>query len=175
MPTIPRALTNTLTTGSAASLLSLLMLALGARREAQAIAAPMNAISHWFYGKRAYTIDDASLKHTGVGVVVHHLSALVWGALFEAVLKGLAKRRRPVATHIGKATKDRAPVGGVGAGPLLVGAAAVTAVAALTDLKLVPERLTPGFENRLRPGSVALVYVAFAAGLAIAAAAARRD
>jgi hypothetical protein len=175
MPSISRAITNTLTSGSAASLLSLLMLAFGGRRESQTAAAPVNAISHWFYGKRAYTLDDPSFKHTGVGVLVHHLSALVWGALFEAVLKAFVKRRRPLAAASGLASKELTPLAGVGVGPLLVGAAAVTAVAALTDLKLVPERLTPGFENRLRPGSVALVYVAFAAGLALAAAASRRD
>ena len=50
-------------------------------------------------------------------------------------------------------------------------AVAVTAVAALVDLKVVPEWLTPGFERRLSRPSLAGVYVGFAAGLALGACA----
>jgi hypothetical protein len=57
---------------------------------------------------------------------------------------------------------------------IVADAAVVTAVAALTDLRLVPPRLSPGFENRLRPTSVTAVYVAFGTGLALAGMAALR-
>jgi hypothetical protein len=50
-------------------------------------------------------------------------------------------------------------------GNALVDAAAVSALAAVVDLKLVPHRLTPGFQERLSSKSLALVYGSFAAGL----------
>ena len=50
-----------------------------------------------------------------------------------------------------------------------VTAAVVTAIGAFTDLRLVPPRLSPGFEHRLSKTGVALVYLGFACGLALAA------
>jgi len=47
-------------------------------------------------------------------------------------------------------------------------------VAALVDLRLVPERLTPGFERRLSRRSLAWTYVGFGAGLALAGLLAQR-
>jgi hypothetical protein len=49
----------------------------------------------------------------------------------------------------------------------LLDAAAVTAVAAVVDFKVVPERLTPGFEKRLTPFSVTIAYGALAVGMAL--------
>ncbi|MDI1261530.1 hypothetical protein [Aquabacterium sp.] len=46
----------------------------------------------------------------------------------------------------------------------------MTAVAALADFKMVPERLTPGFEHHLSRKSLWLTYGVFAAGLALALA-----
>jgi hypothetical protein len=91
-----------------------------------------------------------------------------WGLLYQAVLRRLASRVRGVTAP---SPAGRAPLS---TAAILGGAAAVTAVAALTDLKLVPSRLTPGFERRLRSRSVFLVYLAFGAGLALAAAATLR-
>ena len=63
------------------------------------------------------------------------------------------------------------------AGPaaLAAGAAGITAVAAVTDFKLIPERLTPGFEHRLSTRSLVLTYALFATGLALGAIATRRS
>jgi hypothetical protein len=55
-----------------------------------------------------------------------------------------------------------------------VDAAAVTALASVVDLKLVPSRLTPGFERRLSKRGLAMVYLAFGAGLLLAAGASQR-
>lgn len=52
-------------------------------------------------------------------------------------------------------------------GTLVAGAIGITALAAVTDFKLVPERLTPGFEHRLSTPSLVLTYALFAAGLAL--------
>ena len=46
-------------------------------------------------------------------------------------------------------------------------AVVVSGVAAVVDFKLMPPRLTPGFERRLSRPGVVWVYVALAAGLAL--------
>ncbi|NIM42680.1 MAG: hypothetical protein GTN84_04710 [Hydrogenophaga sp.] len=57
----------------------------------------------------------------------------------------------------------------------LCDAAAVTVLAACVDLQWVPPRLTPGFERRLRRGSLTGVYLASGAGLALAGLLSARD
>jgi hypothetical protein len=59
-------------------------------------------------------------------------------------------------------------------GNAVLDAAAVTAAAAVVDLQVVPERLSPGFERRLSPGSVAWVYILFGIGLAVTGSIASR-
>ena len=59
--------------------------------------------------------------------------------------------------------------GAYGAADRWATAGVVTAIAAFTDLRLVPPRLSPGFEHRLSKAGVALVYLGFACGLALAA------
>jgi uncharacterized membrane protein YccF (DUF307 family) len=115
--------------------------------------AGMNAVSHWVWPEKALRVNEPSLRYTGTGAVVHVMSSLLWAALYGWWLE--AGGRRSVADAAAKA-------------------AAVTSVAALVDLKLVPERLTPGFERRLSTRSVALVYASFGAGL-LAGALALRD
>jgi hypothetical protein len=109
-------------------------------------AAPLNAAMHWFFPQRALQRDDASLAYTGGGAAVHLASASLWGAVYAWLRR---QRQAPTVTN---AVTD---------------AAAVTAVAALVDLKLVPPRLTPGFEHRLSKRSLWWVYGTFAVGLAI--------
>jgi hypothetical protein len=48
----------------------------------------------------------------------------------------------------------------------MLGAAAVSAVAYVTDYHLVPRRLTPGWEHRVSGKSLAAVYGVLALGLA---------
>ena len=168
-------LLNAFTSGSVASILSSLVLAGRGRRETPSAAAPINAVSHWLYGRRAYRADTPSTRHTLLGFGIHHLSAVFWGFLFEALLERLERREGPTTkastgVPIAAVVRLRHPT----AAELGAAAAAVTALAALTDLRLVPERLTPGFQHRLRPASVGLVYLGFAAGLALGAAAMRR-
>lgn len=139
--------------GAAAGSLSAAVLAWRGRAETGSPVAPMNAVSHWFFGREALRRDEATLDHTATGTAVHYLSALFWAVGFGALR---AARRQPTAANAA------------------VDAAAVTALAATVDLRLVPERLTPGFERRLSSGSLTLVYVAFAAGLALADIALRR-
>ena len=127
---------------------SSLALAWRSRRDTGRTSAGFNAVSHWLWPEKALKVDEPSLRYTGTGAAVHVMSSLLWAALY-----GWWVNHSERTSVTGAAAK----------------AAAVTSVAALVDLKLVPERLTPGFERRLSPTSVSLVYGAFAAGLLAAA------
>src|SRR5205085_3747894 len=134
--------------GTLAGMLSAAVLAWRGRVENAHAAAPLNAPAHWFFGGESLHRDGVSLRHTLTGFAVHQASSLFW-ASFHGLLQ--ARRRRS------------------GPADALVDAAAVTAVAAVVDLRLVPERLTPGFEHRLSRASLVGVYVAFALGLSLSA------
>ncbi len=118
------------------------------RAENQSPAAPVNAVSHWLWGDKALARDRPSLRYTASGALVHGVSSMLWGAAFAWLRR---RRRRPTLANAA------------------VDAAAVSALASVVDLQLVPPRLTPGFERRLSKRSLLLVYGAFAAGLLLAA------
>jgi len=142
-----------LASGTLASLLSAAVLAWRGRAETPSAAAPLNAPAQWLFGRQSLHRDGVSARHTGVGFLVHEASSLWWAAFHELLQ---ARRRR-----ITPATA-------------VADAAAITALAAVVDLRLVPARLTPGFEHRLSRRSLVGVYAAFAAGLAFATLLRRR-
>lgn len=115
--------------------------------------APVNAIAHWFWPRSAPRQDLPSMRFTLTGIAVHFAAALLWCGLYE----GLRSLRRDA-----------------GAADAAFDAAAVSAAAAAVDLACVPDRFTPGFEKRLTPTSLCLVYGGFAAGLALAGLASLR-
>ncbi len=116
------------------------------RLENGSAAAPTNATSHWVWGARAFSHDDASLRHTLVGYVIHHAMSVFWGVVYAAV------RLRSAPTQAA-VVRD---------------AALVSAAACLVDYTVTPKRLRPGFETRLSRPALAGVYAAFAVGLAAA-------
>lgn len=134
--------------------LSAAMLAWRGRTDAGSAAAPINAISHWLWPRVALRQDAASARFTATGLGVHFGAALLWCGLYEKL-----RSRRGAAT----------PARAVG------DAITVSTVAAVVDLACVPDRLTPGFEHRVSPRSLVLVYGAFAAGLALAGLAALKQ
>jgi hypothetical protein len=146
-------ITDAVTGGLLAGTLSTAALVSRGHVEQGSAAAPVNAISHWFWPLRALRRDDVSLRHTATGITVHFLSSLFWSSAFVWL------RRRRARPTPGNAVLD---------------AAAVTATAAVVDLKVVPQRLSPGFERRLSPGSVSWVYILFGVGLAVAGSLASR-
>lgn len=148
----PAALRAAVVSGSLASLASLAVLALGGRAEAGMAPAPVNAPSHWVWGDGALHRDGFSLRYTAVGFVVHHLSSLFWGAVHARVF---GNEPKPAAAELRNA--------------LLT-----TAFAAWIDLRVVPHRLTPGFERRLSPATLGAVYLLFGLGLAAGSGAAAR-
>ena len=141
-----RALTQGALSGTCASVLSTLALAARGRSENSSALAPINAVSHWYWGNRATRVDGPSVKYTVPGYLTHHATSVFWAVLFEKIFGG-ALRGRPA--------------------PTLAASATTAAVACFVDYQLTPKRLTPGFEHRLSRSSLFLVYAMFAAGLAI--------
>jgi hypothetical protein len=146
MPTWKQAFREGLVSGSFASIFSAAYLAWAGRRHGQP-AAPVNAVSHWFFGDRALRQDDASLRYTLSGYLTHHGASVFW-----AVLHAKAWGARPQAKQ---------PV------PAVAGAVTAATVACFVDYQLTPKRLTPGFEHRLGRPEMANVYAFFALGLAV--------
>ena len=134
--------------GTAASLTSTVALAVAARAAGRGALQPINATSHWLHGPRAGDVRAGDLAHTGVGYATHHAATIFWATMFEALIA----RRRPAS-----------PL------PLLRDAAVTATVAAAVDYLATPKRLTPGWEYVLSRRSMAFVYAAMGAGLAIGA------
>lgn len=146
-------LTQAFVAGGLASILSTAMLVVCGRRDAGTATAALNAPSHWLFGREALHANRPSWRHTLSGLLIHHGSSLFWGLLYSRLLHQL---RKPAPLAQGMA---RPALGAIG----------ITALAAWVDFRFVPERLTPGFEHRLSNKSLALVYGAFAVGLALGA------
>jgi hypothetical protein len=132
--------------GAGASLLSTAVLMLAGRHEAGSAFAPTNATSHWLWGQEALSVDRATLRHTALGYVTHHLAAIFWATLY-AWIYGDRQRARSIPAA-------------------LAGATAAAAVSCVVDYTVTPERLRPGFEHRLSKPALSAVYGAFAIGLA---------
>ena len=146
MITWKQAFREGLVSGSLASLLSAAYLVLtGDRRDRPA--APVNAVSHWLFGRRALRQAEPSLRYTATGYLIHHACSVFW-----AVLHARAWGARPQAKQ---------PL------PAIAGAVATAAVASWVDYRLTPKRLTPGFEHQLGRPQMVNVYACFALGLAI--------
>ncbi|MEJ7805204.1 MAG: hypothetical protein WKG03_04710 [Telluria sp.] len=144
-----------LLSGTCASLVSSLALVATGQHETGSMAAPTNAISHWIWGDKAARRNAFSLRYTLVGYLIHHASSTFWAVLFERVMgRALDKKDVPTA---------------------LAASVATSAVACFTDYQLTPRRLRPGFEQRLSRPALALVYGAFALGLAAGALVIRRQ
>ena len=103
-----------------------------------AAAAPLNATSHFAWGERAARQDGYSARYTGTGFAANYAAAVFWALFYEA----LPRRMPPLAR-----------------------AAAVSALAYVTDYHIVPRRLTPGFELRIPGAALAAAYAALAFGL----------
>jgi hypothetical protein len=148
------ALQRGLVGGAASSLLSTVALAALGKREAGSAYAPTNAVSHWIWGDQAARHDGPSTRYTLPGYLIHHGSATFWSVIVERLCGHLLDRKEP-ATTLGVAT-------------------AASAVACFTDYQLTPQRLQPGYEQRLSRPALAVVYGAFGVGLALGAMLCRR-
>jgi hypothetical protein len=114
--------------------------------------APLNAVSHCFWPRRALVKTRFSIRYTLTGAAIHTASAVFWATLFE-VLCGRLRRDAPHADPVAVVTA----------------AAATAATAYVVDYHVVPERLAPGFDTHMSRRSVAGVYIAPAAGFTVGA------
>jgi hypothetical protein len=135
--------------GTAAGLLSSVVLAAVGKRQAGSMAAPVNAASHWLWGDRALHEDRATVRHTGLGLLTQHAAAIFWAALYAALYGHRAEAKRlPDA---------------------IAGGIATSAAAYLIDYTITPKRFTPGYEHRLDGKGMLAVYGALAVGFALGA------
>ena len=148
-PALRSSIVRALTAGTVASVFSAVALMVCGRRETGSSAAPINAVSHWYWREEALYFRQTDIKHTVLGYLTHHGASVFWGALFAGALHGRPAARNP--------------------GAVLAGSMVTSAVACFVDFHLTPPRLTPGFEHRLSQRSLAAVYGSFAAGLAVGA------
>jgi hypothetical protein len=139
--------------GTAAGVLSTAALALAGRRETGSAAAPINAASHWLWGDASLREDRPTWRHTFAGALTQHAAAILWAALYAAVIG-----HRREAKHW-----PNAVAGGI----------ALSATAYVVDYTVTPKRLTPGYEHRLDGKGMLAVYAALAAGFALGAIALR--
>jgi hypothetical protein len=144
-----------LASGTAASILSTVALAVCGKRETGSPFAPTNAISHWIWGDKAARHDEPNILHTIPGYLIHHASSTFWAILMEKFSGSRISRNTPLNT--------------------LKVATATSAIACFVDYKMTPHRLEPGYEMRLSKKSLLIVYAAFGLGLALGAHALRRD
>lgn len=140
--------------GTCASLLSTGMLACGGSVDCGSAFAPVNAVSHWIWGERAMHANRPSFRHTVLGYVIHHAMSVFWAAFYEAAVAR-------------KGAHDTCAA-------LVMSSLAIAGIACFVDLKCTPHRLTPGFERRLSPGMLALVYLAFGLALPLGSMLVRR-
>lgn len=146
-PLLRNTIKRTVAAGSFASILSAMALTVLGRRETGSAAAPINAVSHWFWDREALRRNGIDARHTLVGYVTHHGAALFWAGLYAWAIHGRPKLLEPAA--------------------VVAGSVATSAVACFVDFNMTPERLTPGYEHRLSRGALTGVYAAFAVGLAL--------
>ncbi len=138
-----------LVAGSLGSIVSALALVRAGRREVRSGVAPLNAVSHWYWGDRALHRRQADMTHTVAGYLTHHAASVFWATTYAAATKDSDAARTPAG--------------------IMAGALATSAVACFVDYRLTPKRLTPGFEHEISRPAMAGVYGAMALGLALGA------
>jgi hypothetical protein len=137
-----------LSSGSVASVLSGVALAVCGKIENDAPAGPLNGPSQWVWGERAARRRRATLRETAVGYSIHHAVSIGWAVMHEKHVAGLTRGRSFPARLL--------------AGALTAG------IACFMDYGVARGRLQPGFDKQLSRTSLAITYGAFAVGLALA-------
>lgn len=175
-PILATILRRAFVSGSVAGVLSASVAAARARGDGSTVYAPINAVTHCIWPRRAFAETGFSARHTLTGFAIHHASAVFWALLFESMLL----RRPPLedadGDNDGGPARYAPDAADAPASPaaIVASAGATAAIAYAIDYHAVPERLTPGFDAHLSKRSLFYVYAGLAAGLALAALS-RRD
>jgi hypothetical protein len=106
---------------------------------------PLNTVAHVLLGSRAFYVHDVHPLVTLVGILVHVISLVAWGALFS------------LAVRVNRGAW------------LWVGALGFAVLVAAVDFLILPARLSPGFETVLTHGEIVMVYAVMAAAMVMAA------
>lgn len=136
-------------TGAVVTLATTAATAVGGAVECDNAIAPINAVSHIAWGDKAARRNAPSWKYTAMGLVLNSAAVTSWAVIYEFFFGKAVERG-----EVGKA---------------LVGGAAISACAYVTDYYLVPDRFTPGFEKRLSNRSLFGIYSVLAVSLALGA------
>jgi len=147
------AFADALRSGSVASVATTAVLASCGALECADAPAPLNGPSQWIWGKHAAYRRGFSARYTITGYLIHHAMSIFWATLYEKF-----NRTKPAPTP----------------SKTLALATATSALACIVDYRLVPERLTPGFQKRLSRTSLFFTYSAFALALAASSLIARK-
>jgi len=154
MNTWQQALARSPATGAAAGIAAVAAIALLGRRDSGSALAPVNAATHVVAGDAAGLVERATLRHTLPGLAINLGAGLWWALVFEKLFG------EQVDQH--------------GAAAAALGGAATAGLAFLVDYRLLPPRLSPGWELRLSKRSLLTSLGAMGAGLALGAVLQRR-
>jgi hypothetical protein len=135
--------------GTVAAVLSSLVILACGRIERRRALATHNGPAQWVHGTAAGHRRTVTLRHTLLGFVIHHASSC-WWAFVQQRLFPRHPPGTPMRVHAAEA-------------------AAIALTANLVDYQVMPERFQPGFEKHISRKSLAVAYVAFGVGLALAA------
>lgn len=150
MQNIGRVLRDAAVSGSAASILSTVVLSAASKHAEDSAAGALNGPSQWVWGERQAYTRRATLRHTAVGYAIHHAMSIFWATFYEAAFDRVRRSRARVST------------------PQILGeATAMTAIAFFVDYVVTPRRFRPGFRKHIGRGALVANYAAFALGLAL--------
>lgn len=160
---------NTLRTGGLASAATTLAAAVCGLIEERNAVAPLNSVSHIAWGDRAGRQERPSWKYTLTGLALNTAAVTSWAALYELLFGGAGAVQSRHAIGSGKRGRVSTPALSMSrlVAKSLIGGAAISGLAYVTDYKLVPAWLTPGFEKRLSNRSLLGIYTALALGLGL--------
>ncbi|HEY8539436.1 MAG TPA: hypothetical protein VIL28_11265 [Steroidobacteraceae bacterium] len=144
--------------GSAASILSTVVLSIASKHSEDSAAGALNGPSQWVWGEREAYTRRATLRHTVVGYAIHHAMSIFWATFYEAAF---GRARRPLAN--------------ISTARIFSEAAVTTAVAFFVDYVVTPRRFRPGFRKHISRGALVANYGAFALGLALTSIVRRRS
>lgn len=139
--------------GALATALSILVLAAAALMQGQPAWLPLNATTHAIHGPDAAAFRGIDLAHTGLGLLIHVVSAFFWASVAVLLVRLSGASTVRLAWAVGLVT---------------------AVLAGVVDYGLMPSRLTPGWELILPPAGVAAGLAALGVGVAVGLVLARR-
>lgn len=97
-------LREALMAGSFASVLSTFTLAWAGHSEVRSAVAPLNAVSHWRWGRPAFHQREFSVRHTLLGYSIHHCASIWWAAVHAAATMHHPRSQQPAQVVAGALT-----------------------------------------------------------------------